>query len=415
LEARSIDINEIESYQLIKNNVDVYDIEVEDNHSFLLENGIIVHNSGKSFGGTLKIVLKKLKYPGIDVAYYLPTYGLIKDIAFPNISELLTLQNIPFTLNKSDKEFITPFGKIIMRSMDCPELIVGFEVGYSIIDEADVISVSKMNESFKNIVARNRKKLPNGDKNCLDFVSTPEGFGFLYNFFVKNPSPEKLIIKASSLSNPFLPKDYIDTLRLSYTEAQLSAYINGEFVNLTSASVYNFDRTSHDTDTVQLPNEMLFVGLDFNVTNMNAVINVKRNGKLYAVGEIAEAYNTQQIAEFLLENYPNHKIIINPDASGNQRSSSGASDFAILRQFGFDVVSPKKNPPVSERVNAVNLALQDGTFFVNTKRCPKLTESLENQAYKNGVPDKSSGYDHITEAQGYCIHKNLFGKVSQIL
>ena len=163
------------------------------------------YGSGKSFGGTLKIVLKKLAYPNIDVAYYLPTYGLIKDIAFPNISDLLNLQKIPFNLNKSDKEFITPYGKIIMRSMDCPELIVGFEVGYSIIDEADVISVSKMNESFKNIVARNRKKLPNGDKNCLDFVSTPEGFGFLYNFFVKNPSPEKLIIKASSLSNPFLP------------------------------------------------------------------------------------------------------------------------------------------------------------------------------------------------------------------
>jgi hypothetical protein len=325
------------------------------------------------------------------------------------------LQNIPFNLNKSDKEFLTPYGKIIMRSMDCPELIVGFEVGYSIIDEADVISVSKMNESFKNIVARNRKKLPNGDKNCLDFVSTPEGFGFLYNFFVKNPSPEKLIIKASSLSNPFLPKDYIDTLRLSYTEAQLSAYINGDFVNLTSASVYNFDRLAHDTDTEQLAGEMLFVGLDFNVTNMNAVINVKRNGKIYAIAEIAEAYNTQQIAEFLLENYPNNKIIINPDASGNQRSSSGASDFAILRQFGFDINAPKKNPPVSERVNAVNLALQDGKFFVNTKRCPKLTESLENQSYKNGVPDKSSGYDHITEAEGYCIHKNLFAKVSQIL
>lgn len=373
------------------------------------------YGSGKSFGGTLKIVLKKLAYPNIDVAYYLPTYGLIKDIAFPNISELLTLQNIPFNLNKSDKEFITPYGKIIMRSMDCPELIVGFEVGYSIIDEADVISVSKMNESFKNIVARNRKKLPNGDKNCLDFVSTPEGFGFLYNFFVKNPSPEKLIIKASSLSNPFLPKDYIDTLRLSYTEAQLSAYINGDFVNLTSASVYNFDRLAHDTDVVQLPNEMLYVGLDFNITNMNAVVHVKRNGKLYAVGEIAEAYNTQQVSEFLIENYPNHKIIINPDASGNQRSSSGASDFSILKQFGFDINAPKKNPPVNERVNSVNLALQNGTYFVNTKKCPRFTESLENQAYKNGVPDKSSGYDHITEAGGYAIHRNLFGKISQVL
>lgn len=373
------------------------------------------YGSGKSFGGTLKIVLKKLAYPNIDVAYYLPTYGLIKDIAFPNISDLLNLQKIPFNLNKSDKEFITPYGKIIMRSMDCPELIVGFEVGYSIIDEADVISVSKMNESFKNIVARNRKKLPNGDKNCLDFVSTPEGFGFLYNFFVKNPSPEKLIIKASSLSNPFLPKDYIDTLRLSYTEAQLNAYINGDFVNLTSASVYNFDRLAHDTDAIQLPNEMLYVGLDFNITNMNAVVHVKRNGKLYAVGEIAEAYNTQQVSEFLIENYPNHKIIINPDASGNQRSSSGASDFSILKQFGFEVNSPKKNPPVNERVNSVNLALQNGTYFVNTKKCPRFTEALENQSYRNGVPDKSSGYDHITEAAGYCIHKNLYGKVSQVL
>lgn len=373
------------------------------------------YGSGKSFGGTLKIVLKKLAYPGIDVAYYLPTYGLIKDIAFPNISELLTLQNIPFNLNKSDKEFVTPYGKIIMRSMDCPELIVGFEVGYSIIDEADVISVSKMNESFKNIVARNRKKLPNGDKNCLDFVSTPEGFGFLYNFFVKNPSPEKLIIKASSLSNPFLPKDYIDTLRLSYTEAQLNAYINGDFVNLTSASVYNFDRVAHNADAEQLPNEMLYVGLDFNITNMNAVVHVKRNGKLYAIGEIAEAYNTQQVSEFLIENYPNHKIIINPDASGNQRSSSGASDFSILKQFGFDINAPKKNPPVNERVNSVNLALQNGNYFVNTKKCPRFTEALENQAYKNGVPDKSSGYDHITEAAGYCIHRNLFGKVSQVL
>ena len=373
------------------------------------------YGSGKSFGGTLKIVLKKLAYPGIDVAYYLPTYGLIKDIAFPNISELLTLQNIPFNLNKSDKEFVTPYGKIIMRSMDCPELIVGFEVGYSIIDEADVISVSKMNESFKNIVARNRKKLPNGDKNCLDFVSTPEGFGFLYNFFVKNPSPEKLIIKASSLSNPFLPKDYIDTLRLSYTEAQLSAYINGDFVNLTSASVYNFDRVAHNTDAEQLPSEMLYVGLDFNITNMNAVVHVKRNGKMYAIGEIAEAYNTQQVSEFLIENYPTHKIIINPDASGNQRSSSGASDFSILKQFGFDINAPKKNPPVNERVNSVNLALQNGNYFVNTKKCPRFTEALENQAYKNGVPDKSSGYDHITEAAGYCIHRNLFGKISQVL
>jgi hypothetical protein len=42
------------------------------------------------------------------------------------------------------------------------------------------------------------------------------------------------------------------------------------------------------------------------------------------------------------ENYIGHKITVNPDASGNARSTSGASDFSILKANGFDVVAPKK-------------------------------------------------------------------------
>ena len=38
--------------------------------------------SGKSQAGVFKTIAKKLQLPGVDVAYYLPTYGLIKDIAF---------------------------------------------------------------------------------------------------------------------------------------------------------------------------------------------------------------------------------------------------------------------------------------------------------------------------------------------
>lgn len=45
--------------------------------------------SGKSYVGVAKTLRKKLEYPKIPVAYYLPTYSLIKDIAFPKFSELL--------------------------------------------------------------------------------------------------------------------------------------------------------------------------------------------------------------------------------------------------------------------------------------------------------------------------------------
>ncbi len=159
--------------------------------------------AGKSHGGVYKLIKKKLEYKGVDVAYYLPTYPLIRDIAFPKIAEALNTLNIPYKLNRSDKEFITEYGRIILRSMDNPDLIVGYEVGYSIIDEADVLPKNKMQDVFIKVVARNRKPLPNGEINSLDFVSTPEGFKFLYDFFVVNKSKNKVLIKGRTYDNPF--------------------------------------------------------------------------------------------------------------------------------------------------------------------------------------------------------------------
>jgi hypothetical protein len=47
---------------------------------------------------------------------------------------------------------------------------------------------------------------------------------------------------------------------------------------------------------------------------MNAVVHVKRNAKLYAVGEVVVMIRK---LDYLKENYIGHKITVNPDASGN--------------------------------------------------------------------------------------------------
>lgn len=372
--------------------------------------------SGKSYVGVAKTIIKKIMMPGVDVAYYLPTYGLINDVAFPKFTEQLTKCGINFTVNRSENIIKTQFGNILLRNMSDPDRIIGYEVGYSLIDETDALTKDKMSDVFMKIIGRNRSKLPNGMINQTDVVGTPEGFKWLHEFFIKNSTENKAVIKAKTYDNPFLPLGYVDTLKETYTEAQINAYLNGDFVNLNSASVYqSYNRKAHRTDTTHLPNEMLYVGLDFNITNMNAVVHVKRNGKLYAIGEVAGCYNTQTICDNLKENYPNNKIVINPDASGQARSTSGASDFSILKQNGFTVNSDKKNPAVTERVNSVNLAFQNDMYYVNDKLCPAYAEALENQSYKNGAPDKSSGFDHITEAGGYCVFKNLYGRKSQVL
>lgn len=386
--------------------------------------------SGKSQAGIIKTAMKKLSYPGIDVAYYLPTYGLISDIAYPKFSEFFDKIGLNYVLNKSDHTFTTPYGKIIMRSLDNPDTIVGYEVGYSCIDEADILSMKHMTTAFTKVVARLSIPLPDGKSNSLDFVSTPEGFKFMYDFFVKKPHDDKVLIKAKTKDNPYISESYIKTLEMSYTPQQLEAYLNGEFVNLTSGTVYHrFDRgRNHTARTVQA-NDVLHIGMDFNIEHMNAVIHVVdekeiewkdklENGtnvmikKLVriksAVDEIVDAYDTSEMISLIKEKYPTHRVIIYPDASGEKRNSSGKSDIDLLKQAKFVIRKPNKNPFVRDRVNSVNVALLDANgniiYYVNTDKCSTYTEALERQAYKNGEPDKSSGFDHITEAGGYFVH-----------
>lgn len=364
---------------------------------------------GKTFIGVLKTVSKKMQYPGIPVAYYLPTYGLIRDVAIPSFEEVLTNHNIQYTLNKSEKTFFTTFGNIVLRSMDDPSMIVGYQCGYSLVDEADILPKKKMDQAYKKIIARNRIKLPDGAENSTDFVSTPEGFKFLYNFFVKESRPNRVLIRGKTESNKHLPPSYIETLKDSYSENELLAYLDGEFVNLTSGTVYHaFDRKVNHSNREIEPNDILHVGMDFNITKMSAVIHVTDKDKVTAVEEVTGAFDTADMISILKERYPKRKIVVYPDASGNARNTAGESDIKLLRKARFTIRVNNRNPSVRDRITTANGGFRNGkgktTYFVNTNNCPDYTEALEKLPYKNGVPDKDSGFDHITDAGTYCYH-----------
>jgi hypothetical protein len=358
------------------------------------------YGAGKSIAGAVKIIKKKLENPGIDVAYYLPTFPLIKKIAFKNIENYLIILNCPYELNKTDKEFITPYGNIIMRSMDNPQYIVGYEVGYSLIDEIDILPLEKANEAYDKILGRNRS-ISNSN---IDIVSTPEGFNFMYRFF-KDKTLNKKLIRAKTTDNPFISQNYIDNLKERYSEKQLSAYLNGNFVNLTSGTVYyEFNREVNYTD--KIAEGRLLIGMDFNITNMSAIVHIKEDNKLYAVDEFTGIYDTYEMIAAIKERYPNNNITIYPDASGGNRKTTGMSDINLLISAGFSIKKDKKNPFVKDRINEMNKVFRTQKYFINLKKCPEYAEALEQLTYKNGFPDKTSGLDHVTDAGGYFIYQN---------
>lgn len=367
--------------------------------------------AGKTKALIARALYYKAKYPLLNIAYYLPTFDLVRNIGFPRFSEELESLGARYKLNKVFHTIeIENCGSIIFRSMDMPERIVGYEVADSLVDELDTLKTEQARLAWQKIISRNRQKKLDGSINTVATGTTPEGFRFTYEQWGKEKKPGYHLIKAATYSNARnLPDGYIDSLKNTYPSNLLSAYLDGEFVNLTAGSVYpNFDRTLNASFERIAELEPLHIGLDFNVTKMSAVIHVLRNDSPHALGELTGVFDTPAMIKLITERYKNsgHMIFVYPDASGQARKSNNASesDLSLLKQAGFKVMVNSTNPAVKDRVLSVNQVLENRRYCINPDTCPSLVESFERQAYdKNGEPDKTSGFDHVIDAAGYMI------------
>lgn len=372
--------------------------------------------AGKSESIFKRILIQKLRYPKLNQGYFAPSYDLISLIAMPRLEELLIECGLKYKLNKSEKVFyVQGYGQIIMRSMDNPASIVGFEIADACLDELDTMQTEKAREAWNKVIARCRQRKPDGKPNTAAVGTTPEGFRFCYERWQKNPTEKYVLYRAPTASNPYLPESYIEGLRETYPPALLNAYLEGQFVNLSSGGVYpDFDRKLNHTDEEIKPREPLLVGMDFNVLKMAAVVYVVRNGKPLALDELVNVRDTRTMGELLKERFPGHHITIFPDAAGQATSSKNASesDHSILKSFGFRLEVNGTNPAIKDRVNSVNALICNGkgerVLKVNTNKCPHFTEALEQQVYdKHGMPDKATGHDHVTDAGGYFLVKRF--------
>lgn len=373
--------------------------------------------SGKTAAAIARIMRLKRLCPEQDVAYYLPTYGLVEDIAFQRFPAMFERLGLAYKLNRQSAILQTDIGRVIFRTMDNPDRIVGYEVAHSVLDELDTLPIEKARNVWNKVIARNRQKARTASgkviANTVAVATTPEGFRFVHDRWVKNAAPGYVLFRAKTMDNAeHLPQGYIESLRNSYPAQLLSAYLDGEFVNLTSGSVYaEFDRVLNSTTETLKEKETLHIGMDFNVGKMVSVIHVLRGDDPHAVQEIVEVFDTPAMAKIIKERYKDagHPIMIYPDASGNSRKSNNASesDISILRQHGFQVCVNTTNPAVKDRVLSVNrLIHNEGVrrYRVNVEHCPHLVEGLEKQAYdKSGEPDKTNNLDHPVDATGYFI------------
>jgi hypothetical protein len=378
------------------------------------------YGTGKTWVGCLDQCLHFWKHPGINQGYFAPTYPQIRDIFYPTIEEVAYTCGLDVTIKEANKEVEFYSGRqyrgtTICRSLERPQTIVGFKIGNAQLDEFDLIEPAKAEIAWRKIIARmryNDASLRNG----VAVTTTPEGFRATHKLFVEalTTKPDLVssygLVHASTYENATnLPADYISSLEDAYPEQLIDAYLNGQFTNLRSGTVYrSFHRVKNGSEETVTPGDVLHIGMDFNVQHMAATVYVQRENTqkdgLHAVSEFKEVFDTPDMIAAIKSRHGSHKCIVYPDASGNSRRSVDASvsDISLLRQAGFEIEVNSTNPAVKDRINATEKQFQVGKLWVNATACPTTARCLEQQAYDdNGEPDKRSGFDHQNDATTY--------------
>lgn len=368
--------------------------------------------AGKTHGLVAKAVTLAAQNIGYASALFEPVAPMLRDILERTMDDLLTEWEIPFTFRVSPlPEYTLTFAEgqhtILLRTMETWNRIRGQNLCAIGFDEADTAPMRIAQNATRMALARLRA----GNVRQFYAATTPEGYGWAYQTFERDAKADTRLIQARTEDNPHLPDDFIPSLVDNYPANLIEAYLNGRFVNLTTGTVYDrFDRSRHVVPIDVEDDETILLGCDFNVGNTNGVLAVRRGRELFVFDEITGAHDTDALGRELRRRHPHARVLGYPDASGRNRSTnSSRSDIAILQSYDISNMSPAANPPVRDRVAAVQALLENGngeTRLWVAPRCQKLIECLELQCWtEKGEPDKEGGYDHLNDALGYACHR----------
>ena len=340
-----------------------------------------------------------------------PTYSLAEEVFVPPFLDILTNKGIRFDYNVSKHTIKTIYGNIKIFQMVKPQSIVGVSLSFCGFDEFDISSHRYCEVAFNKALGRMR----DCENPEIYICTTPEGMKYTYTLMVEKADDNKFLVRGKTQDNVYLPKSYLKLLEKNYDKRLLKAYRDGEFVNLQQGQTYyQFNRETNVGKVEYNRGKPVRFGIDFNCDPECAILFqlYEQQPQIRVFDCIALTHSgsgdllTERMVSTIKQKYPNSEYVAYPDATGIKRgSSSMCSDIDIIRKGGIKVKALKSNPPVIDRVNAVNKAL-DGNLIIDTK-CKALIQDLEKVVNKQGTReiDKSNKeLTHMSDALGYAVH-----------
>jgi len=349
-----------------------------------------------------------------------PTYQMLRDATQATLFEILDSNRIPYEHNKAENtlRMKDTGSRIVFRPVDEFERLRGTNLAWFGLDELTYTPEAAW------LRLEGRLRDPKAQRLCGFAVWTPKGYDWVFRKFVEGPSKGYGVVVAQPYENRFLlarVPDFYDRLQESYDERFFRQEVLGAYLSLSGSTVYSsFARAENLKDLGRDERLPLLWALDFNVDPMSSLVVQMVGGKVLVLDEIVVRNGTTMDAsEEFLKRYPDHwaGVHIYGDASGNQRQTTGATDYEMIREY-FQAHSgmtlqyrvPRANPSVRERINLTNAKLRSATGDVGLlvdPKCKELIKDLEQVTYKadsNTIDkDRDRMRTHLSDALGYLL------------
>ncbi len=319
--------------------------------------------SGKTFLATYMIFVRaaktksrhcilRFKFAHAIQSIWLDTIPKMLNIAMPDLNAIPNKSRYYYTLPNGSEVWVGG-----LDNADRAEKILGNEYSTMYFNECSQLDYSSISLARTRLAEKNNlRKITIYDQN------PPKKSHWSYWLFEKGidpvedepiDSPEEF---ASILMNPKdnienIDEDYLKTLS-KLPEKERKRFLLGEYDDESDGNAYHaFIRDVHVVDKVDKLPGSIFIGMDFNVDPMTAIICQIADGTLRVIDEVFDRNSdTPKMCSILKKRgYSGLQVI--PDSTGKNRKTSGQTDFQILKDAGFTVMSTY-NPLQIDRVNS---------------------------------------------------------------
>jgi len=365
------------------------------------------YGGGKTLIGAKRAIALALHNAPSPHLWVSPSYKVAKRTIIPTIKAYLRGRNVSFSYNKTDFEFTLRHrgrvGTIWVGSGQDPEALKGPNVGSSNIDEPFI----QDRAVFEQIVARTRDPIARVRE--IGLTGTPEELNWGYDI-CEGDERERWdldLVQASTRENRALPPEYVQTMERGYDPKLALAYIEGQFVNLSTGQVYYGFNRKRNIKEEEDPGFELHIGMDFNVNPMASLVFWKSGEHLHFMDEVElPNADTEFACSYWRDKYGERLRNVYPDATGRSRHSSspgGKSDFYYIQAAGLSIRCQSENPRRRDRYNATNAKLcppKGGPpTLTMSPKCKLLARYMEQHTYEK--MKKQESMTHLLDAATY--------------